>query len=93
MEKARWLEFLRFFAAVENLYLSEGLVQCIAPILRDLAAREGGTVTVLPALKYLFVKLSVSGRLLDNIREFIVARELAGHPVVFHDGERKKSSW
>ena len=57
MEKARWLEFLHLFAAVENLYLSEELVRCIALTLRDLAAREGGAVTVLPALKCLFIRL------------------------------------
>jgi len=87
VEKARWLEFLHFFAAVENLYLSEGLVLCIAPTLRDLAAREGGSVKVLPALKSLFIEKlrpsMMSGTLLEIIGEFIVAREFAGHPVVF----------
>ena len=76
---------LHFFAAVENLYLSEGVALCIAPALREPAAREGGVLRVLPALKRNFVETlrpSESGPLLESIGEFVTARELAGHPVV-----------
>jgi hypothetical protein len=86
MEKARWMEFLHLFAAVENLYLSEGLVLCITPTLREPAAREGGSVKVLPALKSLFIEKlrpPMSGPLMEMIGEFTVAREFACHPVDF----------
>jgi len=85
VEKAEWLEFLLFFAAVEDLYLSEGAALCIAPVLRDHATRGGEAVRVLPALKNLFIeppRPSNLGPLLEPIHEFDVARELAGHPVV-----------
>jgi hypothetical protein len=87
MENARWLELLHFFAAVENLYLSEGVALCIVLALRELAAREDGAVRMLPALKYLFIEKlgsSKSAHLLETTgpREFVVAKEFAGHPVV-----------
>ena len=75
---------------MENLYLTEGLAECIAPTLQDIAAREGRAVTVLPALRYLFVRLfGPQPSISDLIREFIVAREFAGHLVVFDDGVRE----
>ena len=87
LENFRWLECLHFFAGVENLYLSGGVALCIAPALRELATGEGGAVSVLPALKSLFMENlepSKSGPLLESIKEFVVARESAGHPVVVH---------
>jgi hypothetical protein len=84
MEKARWTEFLQLFASAEDLYLSEGLVLCIVPILRELAASEGGSLKVLPALKSLFIEKlrpPMSGPLMEMIGEFTVVREFAGHPV------------
>ena len=94
LEKAQWLEFLHFFAAVEYLYLSEGAVLCITPVLQELATREGGAVKVLPALKNLFIEQpqpSNLGPLVESIHEFVVAREFAGHSVVVQrwKGERK----
>jgi hypothetical protein len=93
MENVRWLEFLHFFAAVENLYLSEGMALCIASALRELAAGESGAVRVLPALKNLFIENFVpakSGPLLESIGEFVVARESAGHPVFVQRWEEER---
>jgi len=82
MESAisKWLELLRHFTAVENLYLSEGLALCVAPALKELT---GDNVNeVLPALQTLFVeRLQPSGPVQVAIGEFVAARELAGHPV------------
>ena len=93
MENVRWLEFLHFFAAVEDLYLSKDVVRCITPALRELATWEGGTVRVLPMLKNLFIEKlgpSKSGPLLESIREFVVVRESAGHPVVVQHWEEER---
>jgi hypothetical protein len=92
MENVRWLEFLHFFAAVENLYLSEDVALCIAPALQELAAREGGAVRVLPVLTNLFIENlqpSKSGPLLETLGEFVVAREFAGHPVAVQRWEEE----
>ena len=92
LESVRWLEFLHFFAGMENLYLSGGVALFIAPALRELATGEGGAVSVLPALKNLFMENlepSKSGPLLESIEEFVVARESAGHPVVIRCWEEK----
>ena len=76
----RWLELLRHFAAVETLYLSEGLAVCVAPALKELT--EDDVNEVLPALQCLFIeRLQPSGPVQVAIGEFVAARELAGRPV------------
>ncbi|KAH9981966.1 hypothetical protein BJV74DRAFT_887208 [Russula compacta] len=83
MENAQWLEPLRPFTAVKNLYLSKGLGLRVARALRELPGERA--VEVLPALQNIFFGgLQSSGPARDAIRPFITARQLSGHPVAIH---------
>ena len=53
MENTGWLELLRNFTNVKDLYLCKEPAVCVARALQELA---GGTATVLPALRCIFVK-------------------------------------
>ena len=91
---AQWLEFVRFFTAVENLYLSERLAGFVAPVLGELSAVESATTArdVLPALQTLFIESldqSECGRVREAIGKFVVERELTDHPVAVHRWERE----
>jgi hypothetical protein len=89
---AQWLDLLRSFTAVENLYLSEGLASWVALALQEL---DSARVTViLPALKYIFIEsLGPSGpvQFQEAIEKFIVARELSGHPVAVQPWWRRSN--
>lgn len=90
---APWLEFLRIFSTVENLYLTEGLALCIAPALRELA--EEGVTEVLPALQSIFIMglpTSAVGIIQEVMEKFVAARELSGHPVVVNIGQSNSGS-
>jgi len=82
---ARWLELVRYFASVENLYLSEGLAILVVPAMQELAAREGVATRVLPALQNLFIEghwFSKTPReKAFEFEEFLAARKLSGYPV------------
>ena len=84
---AQWLEFLRFFSAVEDLYLSEAVSWSVTPVLGEISAR-GSAVTargVLPALQTAFIAgydRLWSQRVREPMGKFIAERELSGHPVV-----------
>jgi len=87
-----WLEFLRIFSTVENLYLSEGLALCIAPALRELAGE--GVTEVLPALQNILIiglPTSAAG-VIQEVETFISARELSGHPVAVDIGQSNSGS-
>jgi hypothetical protein len=75
-----WLEILRPFAAVKNLYLSEKFAPCIASALQELA---GGRATeVLPSLQNIFWEgLKSHGPVRDAIWQFVAARQVTSHPV------------
>ena len=81
----RWVDLLRVFASVENLYLSEGLAVLVVPAMQELAAREGVATRVLPALQNLFIEghwFSKSPREKTlEFEEFVAAREVSGYPV------------
>jgi hypothetical protein len=83
-----WLELLRVFTAVENLYLSKGLVRCIAPTLQELAG--GGETEVLPALQSILIEIpqtSEAGIVQNLVGRFVAARELSGRPVAVNFGQ------
>jgi hypothetical protein len=75
-----WLELLRPFTAVKNLYLSKEVASCIVPVLQELV---GGRITgVLPALENIFLEgLQPLGPLQEGIEKFVAARQLSGHPI------------
>jgi hypothetical protein len=92
MSSACWLEFLRPFAMVKRMYLSDGVALCLAPTLKGLA--RGSNVTgaaVLPALQNLFVEeFPQPCPAHEAIEEFVAARRLSGHPVDVQCWEKQR---
>ena len=80
IENRQWLELLRSFIAVKNLYLSENFASRIAPALQELV--EGKTTDVLPALQNIFLKgFESSASVQESIGKFVAARQVANHPI------------
>jgi hypothetical protein len=80
VENTQWLELLRSFVAVKNLYLLEEFVPSIALTLQELVG--GRTTEVLPTLENIFLEwLPLSGPLHECIEKFVAARRLTNHPV------------
>ena len=86
-ENAGWLELLRPFTSVKNLYVSEEFAPCIPPALEEIA---GDIVTeVLPALESLFLEeFNTSGAAREAIGKFAAARALSGHPIAVSQWDR-----
>ena len=81
IENTLWLEVLVSFITVKNLYLSKEFAPGIAAALRELVS--GRITEVLPSLQNIFVKgLEPSGPFQENLGQFIVSRQLSGHPIV-----------
>jgi hypothetical protein len=79
VEDTLWLEFLRPFVAVKNLYISKEFVSRIAPALEELVGPR--TTEVLPTLENIFLAgLQPSGPLQEGIEKFVAARQLTSHP-------------
>ena len=88
IENSKWLELLRPFTNVKGLYLSRGVVSCIAATFQGLA--EESVTEVLPDLQRLFVEgIHVSGSDQKAFEPFIAARQLSGHAIAISpwDGE------
>jgi hypothetical protein len=80
VESTSWLELLRPFVAVKNLYISEEFVPRIAPALEELVGVR--TTEVLPTLENIFLAgPQPSGPLPEHIEKFVAARQLISHPV------------
>ena len=80
VENKLWLDFLRSFVALKNLYLSEEFVTHFAPALQELVG--GRTTEVLPNLENIFLEgFQSSGPLHEGIEKFVAARRLTSHPV------------
>ena len=80
IENTQWLELLRPFTAVKNLYLSQEVARLIMPALQEL---DGGRTTeVLPALENTFLEgLEPSGPIQEGIGKFVATRQVIGHPI------------
>ena len=91
IENWLWLELLRPFIGVKNLYLSEEFARHIAPALQELV--EGRT-EVLPTLENIFLEgLESSGSIEEGIAQFVAAREVAGRPIaISHRDSSKRES-
>ncbi len=77
IEVTLWLELLRPFLAVKDLYLSKDFAPGIAAALQEIVGTE-----VLPSLQSIFVEgLEASGPFQEDIGQFVAARELSGHPI------------
>jgi hypothetical protein len=85
IEDDQWLEVLRPFTAVKDLYLSREFV----PRIADTFVGQGGT-EVLPALQYLFLEEPrPSGVVQEAIEQFVAARQLADQPVAVSHWDRE----
>ena len=82
MDNTQWLELLRPFTALKDLYLGKKPAQHIMPVLKE-SAREG-TAEYLPALQNIFIGDFRPGPTQDAIMEFVMARRLSGHPILVH---------
>ena len=91
-DPARWLDLLRHFINVKNLYLDAKAVPHVAPALQELVGER--VTEVLPALQNIVLKpqqqkLSrpVQKAIPEAIEQFAAARLLAGHPLAVYVGE------
>jgi hypothetical protein len=84
---AQWLELLRSFTAVKNIYLSRGLASCVVPALQDLV--DGRTTGAFPALQNIFVEeLEESGPVQEALGKFVAARQVTSHPIMVSRWDR-----
>lgn len=87
VENTEWLDLLRPYTAVKNLYLSD----VFGPeIIRALQGSVGGrTTVVLPTLQTVFLEGIQPGPVQEDIRQFVAARQLSGYPCAVSpwDGE------
>ena len=80
IENTLWLDLLRSFVALKNLYLSKEFVPRLEPALQELV--RGGTTGVLPTLENIFLEgFLPPGPLHKAIEKFVAARRLTSHPV------------
>ena len=83
-ESNQWQELFHAFTAVKGLYISREFVTEVA------SALVGERVTeVFPALRTLFLEETLSTGPLQEIIEFVAARQVAGHPISVSNWERK----
>jgi hypothetical protein len=81
IENTLWLELLRPFATVKNLYLSEQVARRIMPALLELVG--GSTTDVLPILQNIFLEqLQPLGPVQEVIGKFVATRQVTGYPIV-----------
>jgi hypothetical protein len=89
IENADWLDLIRPFIALKDLYLGDELALRIVPALQELAGE--GTAEGLPELQNIFIEwLQPSGPLQEAIVQFVATRQLSGRPVAVHRWERWK---
>jgi F-box-like len=85
VETTQWLEFLRPFRFVRDMYLGSELAIEIAFVLANLDG--AGTTEVLPGLQNLFLMIRSlpPGMLLPSISQFLKVRRRCGRPVAVHE--------
>lgn len=89
IESDQWLEALRPFTAVRDLYLSREFAPRIASTLQELA---GESVTeVFPTLQNIFLEeLHLSGTVQEAVGQFVAARQLVNHPIAVSHWDSKR---
>ena len=87
IDNSQWLEILRPFTTVKNLYLSKELARRVVPSLQELV---GGRATeLLPALQSLFLEeLHPSGLVEEAIGRFVGVRQSSNHPIAVSPWKR-----
>ena len=94
VENTLWLDLLRPFVALKNLYLSQEFVPRIAPALKELVG--GRTTEVLPTLENIFSVSTLfqpSGSMHKGIERFVAARRLTSHPVAVSSRKLAAEDW
>ena len=72
INNTRWLELLRPFTIVKNLYLSKDVARCVVPALKELAGEQ--VTELLPTLQNLFLNgLQLSGPVEEAVGRFVAA--------------------
>ena len=80
IENGLWLELLRPFTAVKNLYITEEFATRIGPALQELV--EDRTTEVLPALQNIYLEgFESSGTVEEGIRQLVAARQVTSRPI------------
>jgi hypothetical protein len=80
MDRTLWLELLKSFTSVKNLYLTPRIALLVGRALRSLAGER--VMEVLPTLECLFLGgLERLIALRELFRSFVSARQLSGRPV------------
>jgi len=80
LEYDQWLELLDRFTSLKNLYLTDGIVQCVCGALQELSGERA--TDVLPALRNLFVRGFWSLQPVQQaMMPYIAARQLSGQPM------------
>ena len=80
IENTLWLELLRPFPAVKNLYLSDKFASLITPALQELTGSS--TAEVLPSLQNIFLEeLQPLGTVQASIQQFTATRQVTSHHI------------
>jgi hypothetical protein len=80
IDAEEWLELLRPFTGVKNLYIPGDFQQDVASALQELVG--GRTMQVLPSLQKIFLEtFKPSGPFQKAIGQFVAARRRSGHPI------------
>ena len=88
IDPALWLELLRPFAAVKNLYLAEKIAPHIVPALLELV--EDRTTAVFPILRNIFLEVVEPSKfVLEGLKRFVTARDVTGHPITVTPWDRE----
>jgi hypothetical protein len=93
-ERSLWLEILRSFTAVKNLYLYREFVPYFAGTLQDLNTES--VTEVLPALQRILLEDPwLSGSVQENIKQFVAVRRLFSDPIDISlwNTDREKYKW
>jgi hypothetical protein len=90
VENTLWLDLLRSFVAVKNLYVSVGYVPYIVTALQELVG--GRTTEVLPALENVFLEqFRQREPLREGIEKFVAARQLISQHVAVSHWDRNSN--
>jgi hypothetical protein len=91
IENTQWMELLRPFATVKDLYLSDNVALRVAPALQELS--EERVTEVLPALQDIFIhRLEPSGIIQEGFQKFVTTRgrHVSSRPVAIHCWAREE---
>ena len=88
IDNTLWLELLRPFTGVKNLYLSDKFASLIAPALQELT--RGSTTEVLPSVQKIFLEeLQPSRTVQASIQQFAATRQVS-HPIAVSRWDNSK---